>query len=108
MVLDESQTAKPFLTTWTSENPAVVTVADKGFITGVSAGVANVTAELSFENSDKKISLKSIVTVIDANEPLEGISFADASLEVDLDSTFTPDLIFYPATACLLYTSRCV
>ena len=48
LVYDDTYSDRAYTAAWSSDNPAVVSVEQSGFITALSAGSANVTATLTF------------------------------------------------------------
>lgn len=98
-VMNHGDSADEYSTTWSSENTAVATVNDDGFVTGKGAGQTTVTAKITMEKSKKEALLTCKITVTGDNAPLEGISFGEASSEILVGGSFELDILFNPTNA---------
>ena len=82
--------------TWKSDAPNVATVDQNGRVTPVSTGYATITVT-AVENSG--ISAECLVSVQPARTRVEGISFANASVDVGLYASVTLAPVFDPVDA---------
>ena len=82
--------------TWTSDNPAAATVDNMGKVTPVSTGYANITVTAA-ENS--AITAQCLISVQPARTRVQGISFADTSMDLGLYASVTLKPVFTPADA---------
>ncbi len=70
--------------TWSSSNPAAITVSQDGLITGVNSGQATIAASVTLENQDV-ITVEDVVTVVALEERL---SINNPTETLDVDETY--------------------
>lgn len=97
LVYDDTYSDRAYTAAWSSDNPAVVSVEQSGFITALSAGSANVTATLTFAEEQQTVTLTCAVTVLQTVVNVTGISLnaMEQTLDVGgvtvLTATVLPD-----------------
>lgn len=97
LVYDDTYSDRAYTAVWSSDNPAVVSVEQSGFITALSAGSANVTATLTFAEEQQTVTLTCAVTVLQTVVNVTGISLnaMEQTLDVGgvtvLTATVLPD-----------------
>ncbi|MBE6895734.1 MAG: Ig domain-containing protein, partial [Ruminococcaceae bacterium] len=97
LVYDDTYSDRAYTAVWSSDNPAVVSVEQSGFITAISAGSANVTATLTFAEEQQTVTLTCAVTVLQTVVNVTGISLnaMEQTLDVGgvtvLTATVLPD-----------------
>ena len=97
LVYDDTYSDRAYTAAWSSDNPAVVSVEQSGFITALSAGSANVTATLTFAEEQQTVTLTCEVTVLQTVVNVTGISLnaMEQTLDVGgvtvLTATVLPD-----------------
>lgn len=100
LVYDDTYSDRAYTATWTSDNPAVVSVEQSGFITALNAGSATVTATLFFAEEDQTVTLNCSVTVLQTTVAVTGISLnaMEQTLDVGGVTVLTPTVLPADAT----------
>ncbi len=99
MVLDSSDGNRLYSTSWSSSDPAIVSVDTQGMITALAAGKATVSAIVSFTDDTPSLTLQCTVDVINTTIPLQGISFKETETTTDINQAISLNITFTPVNA---------
>ena len=100
LIYDDTYSDRAYSTVWSSDNPSVVSVEQSGFITALTAGTANVTANLHFDKEQQDVTLTCQITVNETNVAVTGITLnaMEQNLDVGGVTVLTPTILPSDAT----------
>lgn len=99
LIYDDTYSDRQYSAVWSSDNPAVVSVEQSGFITALSAGNANVTANLHFDKENQDVTLNCAITVQETNIAVTGISINPMEQTLDVGGVTVLTATVLPADA---------